>query len=69
MCCYLLPNALINSCFETIFWGFFIFGVDYQNRDARNLAKFDHSEVFIAKLSICMSVNKKSLKNEISSEC
>ena len=31
--------------------------------------KFDRSEVFIAKLSICMSANKKSLKTEISSEC
>ena len=35
----------------------------------REPQKFDRSEVFIAKLSICMSVNKKSLKTEISSEC
>ena len=35
----------------------------------REPQKFDRSEVFIAKLSICMSVNKKSLKTKISSEC
>ena len=42
--------------------------MDYHNRDAPNHPKFDRSEVFIAKLSICMSVNKKSLKTKISSE-
>ena len=35
----------------------------------REPQKFDRSEVFIAKLSICMSVNKKSLKTKILSEC
>lgn len=35
----------------------------------REPPKFDRSEVFIAKLSIYMSTNKKSLKNENSSEC
>ena len=35
----------------------------------REPQKFDRSEVFIAKLSICMSANKKSLKTKISSEC
>ena len=34
----------------------------------REPQKFDRSEVFIAKLSICMSANKKSLKTKISSE-
>ena len=34
----------------------------------REPPKFDRSEVFIAKLSICMSANKKSLKTKISSE-
>ena len=35
----------------------------------REPQKFDRSEVFIAKLSIYISVNKKSLKTRISSEC
>ena len=35
----------------------------------REPQKFDRSEVFIAKLSICIYVNKKSLKTKISSEC
>ena len=43
--------------------------MDYRGRDAPNRPKFDRSEVFVAKLSICMSVNKKSLKTKISSEC
>ena len=69
MCCYLLPDVLINSYFGLYFEVFFVFGVDCHNRDAPNRPKFDRSEVFIAKLSICMSVNKKSLKTKISSEC
>ena len=43
--------------------------MDYHDRDAPNRPKFDRSEVFIAKSTICMSVNKKSLKTKISSEC
>ena len=66
---YLSPNALINSYFG-LYFKFFMFSEWTTTTEMpREGRKFDRSEVFMAKLSICMSVNKKSLKTKISSEC
>ena len=69
MCCYLLPDVLINSYFGLYFEIFAFSEWTIITEMPREPQKFDRSEVFIAKLSICMSVNKKSLKTKISSEC
>ena len=70
--CWLYPVILdCHTNFEALkgdFCGFAFSEWTIITEMPREPQKFDRSEVFIAKLSICISVNKKSLKNEISSE-
>ena len=69
MWCCLSPNALINSYFGLYFEVFSFSEWTIITEMPREPQKFDRSEVFIAKLSVCMSVDKKSLKTKILSKC
>ena len=59
---------LISRHLRVVFAGFAFSEWTITAEMPREPQNFDRSEVFIAKLSICMSANKKTLKTKISSE-